>query len=190
MTTPGGDIGEAAEPQTPVMSARRGFDWIALLAWCAAIGFVVVLAGLPLLVLRISPLGQTLDDWWEAATAELAPEEPVAPLPGLPPKTGARKPDPAGKVVIVNPAWIVQPSPSFPRLAMEKNVEAGRVELQCPVSAEGIIESCWILSETPTGAGFGQAAVTGAAHGRLRPRTVDGIPVAGMVRFSVNFRLP
>ncbi len=193
MTTPGGDIAEreAPEPQGPGAAARRGFDWVGLLAWCGAIAFAVALAGLPILVLRFGPLGHVLDKWWKTTVVVDLPEaneEPVAPLPGQPPETSGRRLAREGAVV-VNPAWIVQPAPAFPRLAMEKGVEAGRVELQCPVSAEGIIESCWILKETPAGAGFGQAAVTGAARGRLRPRTIDGVPTAGMVRFSVNFRL-
>jgi protein TonB len=190
VTTPGGDIGEATEPQAPVTSARRGFDWIALLAWGAAIGFAVALAALPVLLLKFTPLGEVLDDF--RISVDLPEPEPeiekIQPLPGRPPEvTSGRKAREGG--VIVNPAWVVQSRPEFPELAMTKGVESGRVELQCPVSAEGIIESCWILSETPAGVGFGQAALTAAAQARLQPRTVDGAPTAGMVRFSTSFRL-
>lgn len=156
--------------------------------------FAVALAAAPMLIVRFSPLGQVLDDWWGETTlpgsgAEEVKAEDVEPLPGRPPQgTPGREVRDQGKI-IGNPAWVVPPRPRFPDLAMEKGIEAGRVELQCPVSADGTIASCWIMSETPAGAGFGQAAVTGAAHARLRPRTVDGVAVPGMVRFAVNFRL-
>lgn len=192
MTTPGGDIGEAAEPQTPAATVRRGFDWIAILAWCGAVVLAVALAALPILVIRISPLGAMLDDFRisvDLPEPEPEPElEKIQPLPGRPPEVTSGRKAREGSA-IVNPAWVVQSRPEFPELAMTKGVESGRVELQCPVSAEGIIESCWILSETPAGVGFGQAALTAAAHARLQPRTVDGAPTAGMVRFSTSFRL-
>lgn len=192
MTTPGGDIGqgEATAPQRPVATPRRGFDWVGLLAWCGAIALALALAGLPILVLRFSPLGHVLDDWGTRTTAEqVEPEVHVEPLPGRPPQGDEdQKPRAEGRI-IGNPSWVVQPRPQFPDLAMSKGVETGRVELQCPVEVDGTIKSCWILSETPAGVGFGQAAVAAAAQARLHPRTVDGVPTRGMVRFATNFRM-
>ncbi len=191
MTTPGGDDGEAAKPQAPVATARPGFDGIGLLAWGAAIAFAVALAAVPVLLFKFGPLRPVLDDWRIAITLpESEPEqEAVQPLSGRPPETSGHRRAREG-AVIGNPSWIVRPQAEYPRLAMKRRVTAGRVELQCPVTAEGTIASCWILNETPPGAGFGQAAVTAAAHARLKPRTVDGVPTPGMVRFSTNFRLP
>jgi TonB family protein len=91
--------------------------------------------------------------------------------------------------IVTNPSWQVPPRPGFPELALRRRIEAGRVELQCPVKADGTIRSCWILSETPAGVGFGQAALTSTVRARLQPRTVDGVATGGMIRFSVNFRL-
>lgn len=96
---------------------------------------------------------------------------------------------PGGGGRITNPSWEISPAPYYPTTAMRANVEQGRVALRCRVTPEGSITACEILEETPSGVGFGEAAIESAAHARLRPRTVDGVPVAGIVQFNIRFRL-
>jgi TonB family protein len=191
-----------AEPIEPA-SPSRGVDWVALLAWGGTVAVVFVLGGL--LAIGFQSMGspqEAMAGWWKSVTAERprpAPAEtpkhddrlPVipAPLPGDPLQgTPQDNADLEGRV-IVNPSWVVPPRPEFPDLAYSKGVESGHVLLQCPVSADGAIESCWIVNETPKDVGFGQAALASAVKARLQPRTVDGVATGGMVRFTVNFRL-
>ncbi|NBW09484.1 MAG: energy transducer TonB [Caulobacteraceae bacterium] len=211
MTTPGGE-GEDQTPPEPEASAAypvapseapptRGFDWVAALAWSAAVAVALVLGGLTAIGFQsIGEQRATIAGWWKSVAAE-RPHEPRGddlvevmpmPLPGRPPEilpTVGAGDEVEGAVVIANPSWLEPPHPEFPEAAMHKGIEEGRVQLQCPVSAKGTILSCWILEETPAGVGFGQAALFAASRSRLKPRTVDGEPVRGMVRFSVVFRL-
>jgi TonB family protein len=206
VTTPGGDVGDQApsegQAQAEPNAVSRGIDWVAVLAWCTALAIVFVLGGLLAIGFQsMDGRQEAIASWWKSITSihrESAPAEssrtddlPVipAPLAGEPPRDA---PTVAGELdgrVIVNPSWLVSPTPEFPELAYAKGAESGRVQLQCPVTADGTIVSCWILSETPQGAGFGQAAIAAAARARLQPRTVDGVATGGMVRFSINFRL-
>jgi TonB family protein len=213
MTTPGGDVGpeergRAPEAPAPLATGRQGPDGVALLAWSAAAIIVLALAGLAVVGFRaIGEQAPAMADWWKSVTAdrpgrEEPPEQVPAPLPGRPPEPtsdqirDSRGDDVAGRGraggdagIVTNPSWQVPPRPGFPELALRRRIEAGRVELQCPVKADGTIRSCWILSETPAGVGFGQAALTSTVRARLQPRTVDGVATGGMIRFSVNFRL-
>lgn len=191
MTTPGGDSGAAA----PAPGVRRGPDRIAILAWTVAVVLALVVAGLAVVGVRaIGAQRQVIGDWW--ATVVAGPDEQppfVEPLPGPPPADPPGAPDEvaakdAGRI-IVNPSWRVQPRSVYPNRAQRQGIESGRVELRCPVSAEGRIQSCWILSETPADAGFGQAALAGVVQARLQPRTVDGVPVATTISFTTLFRL-
>jgi TonB family protein len=206
MDNEGGEPAETPEPivgaatETPTV-AGRGFDWVAALAWGAAVVVALVLGGLAAIGFQsIGEQRHVIADWWKSATVEetrvvdLLPPQPTPErLPGLPPALspgGAanRAADEDGKVVS-NPVWVAAPQPIFPELAMRKGVEAGSVQLQCPVRADGTIPSCWILNETPAGAGFGQAALAGTVRARIKPRTVDGVATEGMIRFTVKFRL-
>jgi hypothetical protein len=68
---------------------------------------------------------------------------------------------------------------------------AGRTEISCAVSALGTLENCRIVSEVPAGIGFGAASLSMAALFHMRPKTVDGAPVAGgEVRIPLQFALP
>lgn len=200
MTPPGGNVGGEVPSDAPetLSVARRGSDWLAVLAWSCAAIVAIVLAGLATIGFQvIGAHRQVVVDWWEAAVAESsggnAPRVVVEPLPGVPPTIPPVSPpetDANGEGrVIVSPTWLVTPQSEYPALALRQGVESGRVELQCPVTADGHIPSCWILSETPAGAGFGQAALVGAVQARLQPGTVDGERIDAMIRYSVAFRL-
>jgi protein TonB len=56
------------------------------------------------------------------------------------------------------------------------------------VLASGSLESCSVLDESPAGFGFGAAAVKMARWFQMRPKTLDGKPVAGGdVVIPINF---
>ncbi len=208
MTTPGGEGEDQTppEPEAPVVSPvapseappRRGFDWVAALAWSAAVAVALVLGGLAAIGFQsIGEQKATIAGWWKSVAAErplrIRNEELLEvipePLPGKPFEGRPPSPDAAVGAVVTAPAWLDPPRGEYPEEAMRKGFKAGRVQLQCPVSAQGLIASCWILDETPADAGFGQAALIAAARSRMQPRMVDGEARPGMVKFSINFRL-
>lgn len=66
----------------------------------------------------------------------------------------------------------------FPERARQAGV-AGRAEVLCTVGAEGRVQDCKVLSESPGGWGFGAALARAAGEFRLDARDRDGWPVAG-----------
>jgi protein TonB len=66
----------------------------------------------------------------------------------------------------------------YPERAARMNM-AGSARMKCLVTAEGRLQNCEILSESPEGYGFGQAALNMATLFKMRPQTRDGQPVGG-----------
>ncbi|PZN98729.1 MAG: energy transducer TonB, partial [Alphaproteobacteria bacterium] len=89
--------------------------------------------------------------------------------------------------VITNPSWNRRPAGEFPERAQSRGIETGSAVLECTVNPNGSVSGCVIISETPSGAGFGQAALTGARRAQLTPRSVDGVATGGKVRFTTRF---
>lgn len=96
-------------------------------------------------------------------------------------------------VVVTNPAWnpppasesLAQPMPPF---AVLIGVDAD-VTLDCRAPPRlAAPEDCRVVSTTVTGLGFEEKVRELAATGRLQPRTVNGIPVPGRIRFTIRFR--
>ncbi len=73
---------------------------------------------------------------------------------------------------------------------MARGAPEGRVTAQCRLEPTGVLTECVILSETPADLGFGQAILDQAAQAKIRPRTVDGVPEATIMRWSVRFGSP
>ena len=75
-----------------------------------------------------------------------------------------------------NPDWMKRPSPAdlagvFPKAAAKKGVDGSAV-IRCQASVEGFLQKCAVLSETPAGLNFGEAAL------QLTPKIRGGKPVA------------
>lgn len=113
---------------------------------------------------------------------EVEPQEQSAPAPAptaLPPSE---------PVMITTPTWIERPRHPerwFPRQAFMQGI-AGEVVLDCEVSVDGRL-SCVVASETPTGQGFGDAALRIAQAHVMRPAMQNGVAVRGRYRMVVPF---
>lgn len=115
------------------------------------------------------------------ATTELAD----LTLPPSPFGTG----EPAVQTV-TSPHWLRRPTDLdiyYPRRALERGVE-GDVLLDCRVTTTGFLR-CSVVSETPAGQGFSDAALRIAGDHQMRPATRDGLPVEGRYRMRVPFRV-
>ncbi len=69
--------------------------------------------------------------------------------------------------------------------------KTGSAVISCKVTAKGTLSSCNVLSEDPSGYGFGDAAVKLAIAGfQMKPQTQDGTPVEGGTwTTKISFRL-
>ncbi len=111
---------------------------------------------------------------------------PVAVAPPAPP---APRP-----LVITNPQWIRKPNGDdltgyYPTSALERGVE-GHTVVECVVTEDGLLAACRVISEEPAGEGFGAAGVQAASLFRMRPQTVNGVPVSGArVRVPLTWRV-
>lgn len=97
---------------------------------------------------------------------------------------------PPGPVTIERPRWLERPrdlARYYPRRAVTRGME-GEVVLDCLVSTAGRL-SCGVLSETPSGWAFAEAALRIAADHRMAPAMRNGEAVEGRYRMRVPFEL-
>jgi protein TonB len=67
----------------------------------------------------------------------------------------------------------------------------GRASISCTVDARGTLQNCSVANETPSDAGFGDAALRMSKLFKMRPMTKDGAPVdGGKIVIPIAFRLP
>jgi TonB family protein len=81
------------------------------------------------------------------------------------------------------PVWAQAPDRSdwakaYPAHAAQAGI-AGAVQMRCSASEAGALQNCAVVSESPTGQGFGAAALSLASGMELKPTTADGKPVVG-----------
>lgn len=102
---------------------------------------------------------------------------------------------PRGPPVITRPDWISKPTSeqllrAYPSRAENAEV-TGQASIRCLVRVDGRLTGCSIASESPSGYGFGKAAVDLSRHFRMSPQTVDGQAVDGAsVTVGLRFTLP
>jgi TonB family protein len=96
---------------------------------------------------------------------------------------------------VTNPDWEKIPNGDdfaarFPPQALEAG-KGGRADIECKVAAEGFLKNCRVVSETPKGEGFGNAALAMAWDFKMKPQSVDGKPVEGAsVHIPIRFTVP
>ena len=133
----------------------------------------------------------------QAAPEPARPYEPIAAIaPSAPALSAPEVTDlPAAAAIgapveIANPYWRHRPTDLdrfYPARALQRGME-GRAVLDCRVSATGAL-SCVVVSETPAGWGFGQAALRIAGEYAMEPAMRDGQPTVGRYRMNVPFTL-
>ena len=81
------------------------------------------------------------------------------------------------------PVWAQAPDRSdwakaYPAHAAQAGI-SGAVQMRCSASEAGALQNCAVVSESPSGQGFGAAALSLASGMELKPTTADGKPVGG-----------
>lgn len=65
----------------------------------------------------------------------------------------------------------------------------GEVRVSCVVQADGSLDLCRVLRETPRGCGYTEAALNAARRSRIDPAVVRGAAVGARVTYDVRFQM-
>jgi TonB family protein len=90
--------------------------------------------------------------------------------------------------------WLTKPTAEqvqayYPNAAAAK-AASGSASIRCTVTVDTTLKNCSVLSETPAGLGFGDAAVAMASVFRMKPAIKSGQPVDSQVSIPIRFALP
>ncbi len=102
-------------------------------------------------------------------------------------------PPPPAPVIDGLPRWKAKPSAQdflkvYPREAYRKGLP-GRVIMTCEVLADGHLDACAVIEETPSDNGFGAAALSLAPYFQISTVDRDGRQLAGgAVRIPLFWR--
>jgi hypothetical protein len=84
---------------------------------------------------------------------------------------------------IKDPVWIDSPRAAWTTDLVEglaaRNHQDGEATARCTVMQSGALGDCWVERETPSGIGFGEAALIVLQHARMKPLSASGASVAG-----------
>ena len=88
--------------------------------------------------------------------------------------------------------WRASPNPDqlqrfYPERAQRENVGGS---VKCALSPQAVLHDCRVLSETPPGMGFGEAALKTTQLFQMAPATHDGQPIESSVIIPIRFALP
>jgi len=120
----------------------------------------------------------------------------LSPLPLLPvdanvaPVAYAGPVAPVGPMEITSPRWQERPHNLrryYPPRALARNIE-GEVLLDCRVAVSGVL-NCAVISESPEGWGFADAAQRIAGAHQMVPARRDGVAVEGRYAMRVPFQI-
>lgn len=100
---------------------------------------------------------------------------------------------PMARTPVIQPVrWLRRPSAGlvnrvYPKTARDRGLRA-EVVMACTVGANGMLASCQIVSETPAGWGFGEAALKTKDAFQMTATTTDGQSTEGaQVRIPLRF---
>ncbi len=140
------------------------------------------------------PATQKLDVQPPQKTAPILSDEKTTLVPSDGDGQAVVAKPPVPPPLITNPRWLRQPTADeFADAYPQRPLIAGKsgfVSLACTVTAAGGLTDCSVAEESPTGWGFGAAALGLTKRFRMVPRLEDGRPAGGaMVRIPIRFAL-
>lgn len=102
---------------------------------------------------------------------------------------GAPSDQTTDEALVKDPDWLAAPSfeeraKAYPEAALDAAI-GGETMLRCTVQPDGGLAGCVLASETPTGMGFGQAALALADQFRMKPQAVP-LPAPGQAAPAVR----
>jgi len=92
------------------------------------------------------------------------------------------------------PEWVKRPSLNdleavWPTRALKEGY-GGKATLSCTVTVQGALRACQVVEESPSGGGFGGAALALSPQFMMKPALKAGAPVEATVRIPIRFPQP
>jgi protein TonB len=108
-------------------------------------------------------------------------------LPGISlPAANTAKPMAPKAKPLTGGTLVQRVSPVYPQVAMAQGIE-GQVQLKASITTQGVVENIRRISGQPL---LVQAGIDAVKHWRYDPFKSDGVPIAGEVTITLNFKIP